>query len=117
MSPRTRAKKQLDPIEQAMEKALAPGSFISYKAAWAFVDKVQAVANGLEKIIAHMYRSKKRLGEALSRVERGLEIARSNSQRPFADHELGETKTGGPIFWAPIPSIHTGPMTLACFDW
>jgi uncharacterized Zn finger protein len=44
------------------------------------------------KTIAHMYRSKKRPAEALSWVEHGLEIARSSSPRPFADHELGEMK-------------------------
>ncbi len=49
MSPRKR--KQIDPLEQAIEAALSPGNFISYKAAWSFVDDVQAVANDIEKII------------------------------------------------------------------
>jgi hypothetical protein len=49
VSPRKR--KQIDPIEQAIETALSPGSFISYKAAWSFVDDVQDVANEIEKII------------------------------------------------------------------
>ncbi len=49
MSPRKR--RQTDPLEQAIEAALSPGSFISYKAAWSFVDDVQAVANDIEKII------------------------------------------------------------------
>ena len=49
MSPRKR--KQIDPIEQAIETALSPGSFISYNAAWSFVDDVQDVANDIGKII------------------------------------------------------------------
>jgi len=49
VSPRRR--KQVDPLEQAMETALAPGSFISYKAAWSFVDDVHSVANDVEKLI------------------------------------------------------------------
>ncbi|MFZ5572186.1 MAG: hypothetical protein ACOZF0_17440 [Thermodesulfobacteriota bacterium] len=44
-------RKQIDPLEQAIEKALLPGSFISYQAAGSFVDNVQAVANNLEKTI------------------------------------------------------------------
>ncbi len=49
MSPRKR--KQIDPLEQAIEAVLVPGSFISYKAAWSFVDDVQDVAHDIEKII------------------------------------------------------------------
>ena len=49
MSPGKR--KQIYALEQAIEAALAPGSFISYKVAWSFVDDVQAVANDIEKII------------------------------------------------------------------
>ncbi len=49
MSPRKR--EPIDPLEQAIETALAPGSFISYKAAWSFVDDVQEVANELDKVI------------------------------------------------------------------
>lgn len=49
VSPRKR--KQIDPLEQAIEAALSPGSFISYKAAWSFVDDVQDVANDIGKII------------------------------------------------------------------
>ncbi len=49
MSPRKR--KQTDPLEQAIEEALSPGSFISYNDAWSFVDEVQDVANDIEKII------------------------------------------------------------------
>ena len=49
MSPRKR--RQIDPLEQAIEAALAPGSFISYNAAWSFVDDVQDVTNDIEKII------------------------------------------------------------------
>jgi hypothetical protein len=44
-------RKQIDPIEQAIELALSPGSFISYKAAWSFLDDVQEVANDIENII------------------------------------------------------------------
>jgi tetratricopeptide (TPR) repeat protein len=47
----SRKRKQIDPLEQAIETALSPGSFISYKAAWSFVDDVQDVANEIEKII------------------------------------------------------------------
>ena len=59
-SPRKR--KQIDPIEKAIEAALSPGSFISYNAAWSFVDDVQDVAHDIGKIIqkeperaAHLY--------------------------------------------------------------
>ena len=57
-----RKRKQIDPIEQAIETALSPGSFISYNAAWSFVNEVQDVANDIGKIIkqepkraAHLY--------------------------------------------------------------
>jgi tetratricopeptide (TPR) repeat protein len=46
-----RKRKQVDPLEQAIETALCPGSFISYNAAWSFVEDVQDVANAIEKII------------------------------------------------------------------
>ena len=49
MSPGKR--KQIDPLERAIEAALSPGSFISYKTAWSFVDDVQTVANGIENIV------------------------------------------------------------------
>ena len=49
MSPRKR--KQNDLLEQAIEAALSPGSFISYEAAWSFVDDVQDIADEIEKII------------------------------------------------------------------
>ncbi len=49
MSPGKR--KQIDPLEQAIEAALSPGRFISYNAAWSFVHDVQGVANDIEKII------------------------------------------------------------------
>jgi hypothetical protein len=44
-------RKQIDPLEQAIEAALSPGDFISYKAAWSFVDDVEDVANDIGKII------------------------------------------------------------------
>lgn len=60
MSPGNR--KQMDPLEQAIETALSPGIFISYNSAWSFVDDVQDVANDIGKIIkkeperaAHLY--------------------------------------------------------------
>jgi uncharacterized Zn finger protein len=49
VSPRKR--KQLDSLEQAIELALSPGSFISYNTAWSFVNDVQDVANGIGKIV------------------------------------------------------------------
>ncbi len=49
MTPRKR--KQIDPLEQAIEAALSPGTFISYGAASSFVDDVQDVANDIVKII------------------------------------------------------------------
>jgi len=52
MKPRSSGKrKQIDPLEQAMEAALSPGSFISYNAAWSFVHDVQGVANDIGEII------------------------------------------------------------------
>jgi len=47
----SRKRKPIDPLEQAIETALAPGSFISYKAAWSFVDDVQEVAKEVDKVI------------------------------------------------------------------
>ena len=49
MSPGKR--KQIDPLEKAIEAVLSPGSFISYNASWSFVDYVQGVANDIGKII------------------------------------------------------------------
>jgi len=43
MSPAKR--KQTDPLEKAIEAALSPGRFISYNAAWSFVEDVQGVAD------------------------------------------------------------------------
>jgi len=40
-----------DPLELAIENALQPDYFISYKEAWSFVDDVRAVANDVEEII------------------------------------------------------------------
>ncbi|MBU4318045.1 MAG: hypothetical protein KKF30_12340 [Proteobacteria bacterium] len=44
-------RKQIDPLEQAIETALSPGSFISCNSAWSFVDDVQDVANNIGEII------------------------------------------------------------------
>lgn len=49
MTPRRR--KQSDPLEQAIELVLAPGTFISYRDASSFVDAVQNVASDIGKII------------------------------------------------------------------
>ena len=49
MTPRKR--KQIDPLEQAIEAVLSPGNFISYAAAMSFVDAVQDVASDIEKVI------------------------------------------------------------------
>ena len=42
---RTAKRKRVDSLERAIEAALDDGNFISYKAAWAFVDGLQDVAN------------------------------------------------------------------------
>jgi len=63
MNPRSpRKRKQIDPIDKAIEVALSPGSFISYNASWSFVDDVQGVTNDIGKIVkkeperaAHLY--------------------------------------------------------------
>jgi len=44
------------------------------------------------KVIAHMYRSRRRLDDALAWVERGLGIRRSATRSSFADHDLAEMK-------------------------
>ncbi len=44
-------RKQIDPLENAIEASLSPGSFISYNSAWSFVDDVQGVADDIGKII------------------------------------------------------------------
>jgi len=60
MSPRKR--KLTDPLEQAIETALAPGRFINYNSAGSFVENLQEIAKDIEKIIesdptraAHLY--------------------------------------------------------------
>lgn len=46
MGTRTPGKrKQIDPIEKAIEAALFPGHFISCNAAWSFMEDVQYVAD------------------------------------------------------------------------
>jgi tetratricopeptide (TPR) repeat protein len=49
MSPAKR--KQIDPLEKAIEAALSPGRFISYDASWSFVEDVQGVADDISGII------------------------------------------------------------------
>ena len=49
MSPAKR--KQIDPLEKAIEAALSPGHFISYNASWSFVEDVQGVATDIGEII------------------------------------------------------------------
>ncbi len=44
-------RKKIDPLEKAIEAALSPGSFISYNAAWSFVNDVRHVASDIGKII------------------------------------------------------------------
>ncbi len=44
-------RKQIDPLERAIETTLCPGSFIPYSAAWSFVDDLQDVANSIDEII------------------------------------------------------------------
>jgi len=41
----TAKRKRVDALEQAIETVLDDGNFISYKAAWEFVDGLQHVAN------------------------------------------------------------------------
>ncbi len=47
-SPKKR--RQPDPLEQAIETALAPGRFIFYKASWPFVEGLQKVSGKLEDV-------------------------------------------------------------------
>jgi|GEM_PF-6770323 len=47
MSPAKR--QQIDPMEKAIEAVLSPGRFISYNAAWSFVEDVQGVADDIDK--------------------------------------------------------------------
>jgi hypothetical protein len=44
-------RKQIDPLDQAIEAALSPGNFIPYNAAWSFVDDLQDVANDIGRLI------------------------------------------------------------------
>ncbi len=46
-----RERKPIDPLEQAIETALAPGIFISYKAAWSFVDELKEIANEVDTVM------------------------------------------------------------------
>ena len=47
----TKKKKQTDPIEQTIETALAPGTFISYNGAWSFVEDIQRVVKDIDNLI------------------------------------------------------------------
>ena len=49
---RTAKRKRVDSLERAIEAARDDGNFISYKAAWAFVDGLQDVANRVGELIA-----------------------------------------------------------------
>ncbi len=40
-----RKRKPIAPLEQAKERAFAPGSFISYRTAWSFVNDLREVEN------------------------------------------------------------------------
>lgn len=44
-------RKRVDALEKAIEAALDDGTFISYKAAWEFVDDLQHVANRVGELI------------------------------------------------------------------
>jgi len=44
-------RKQIDPLEKAIEAALSPGHFISYNTSWSFVEDVQGVADNISEII------------------------------------------------------------------
>jgi hypothetical protein len=44
-------RKQIDPLEKAIEVALSPGHFISYNTSWSFVEDVQGVADNISEII------------------------------------------------------------------
>jgi uncharacterized Zn finger protein len=46
-----RRQKKIDPLEQAIEAALSPGTFISYAEAWSFVNNAQNVVSEIEEII------------------------------------------------------------------
>ena len=61
-----RRRKQIDPLEQAVEAALSPGNFISHKVAWSLVHGVQDVANDIENIINKQPERAARLFETLS---------------------------------------------------
>lgn len=41
-------RKQIDPLERAIEEVLNPGSFVSYNVAWSFVNDVQDLANDID---------------------------------------------------------------------
>lgn len=49
MSPKRR--KEVDPLERAIEEVLCPGTFISYNAAGRFMNEVQRIAEDIEKMI------------------------------------------------------------------
>ncbi|GAB6058278.1 DUF6880 family protein [Desulfonatronum parangueonense] len=44
-------RKQIDPLEKAIEAALSPGRYISYNTSWSFVEDVQGVADDIGEII------------------------------------------------------------------
>lgn len=48
MSPKKR--KQIDPLEKAIETVLSPGHFITYNSVWSFVHEVQSVAVDIDEI-------------------------------------------------------------------
>lgn len=84
MSPAKR--KQIDSLEKAIEAALSPGCFISYNAAWSFVEDVQGVADDISKIIRKEPERAARLYEIFIAV--GFAGSRCLKSR-WRSHELG----------------------------
>lgn len=48
---KSRNRRNVDPLEQAIEVALDPDSFISYEATWSFVDNLQEVATTIGELV------------------------------------------------------------------
>lgn len=47
-------RREVDRIEQTIEGALKPGSFISYKATWSFVENAQGVSATIEELMGRL---------------------------------------------------------------
>jgi len=83
----SRAKaKRMDSLEKAIEAALADGNFISYKAAWEFVEGLQRLADRVGELIASERTARRAFSRRLFRpaMRRRTRWTTGTGQAPMA---------------------------------